>query len=138
MPNYSDFYMSDRGLERAIEEVEENFSTDRLNNRISVVTDDIKDMQEAIQRCQKFLSHAYYQKKLLSDITYRYSVYWLRRSGTPVYYYIGVHRTPNVPNGEKRQDTIEPQRFQGKDRKAAKDYVKKLCEKYGCTLEDCK
>lgn len=45
MPNYNSFYMSDMALERAIEEVEENFSTDRLNNRISVVTGDIKDMQ---------------------------------------------------------------------------------------------
>lgn len=138
MSNYNSFYMSDRALERAIEEVEENFSTDRLNNRISMVISDIKDMQEAIQRCQKFLSHAYYQKQLLNDINYKCSVYWIRRSGTPVYYYVGVHRTPNVPKGEHYRDTIEPQRFQGKNRKAAKDYAKKLCEKYKCILEDCK
>jgi len=130
--------MSERAMQEVIEQVENIYSKERLADKIESTIRNIADMQQAIQRCQKFLSHAYYQKQLLEEITYSYQVYWLRRkcSGSPVYYFLGVYRIPNIPNGEKFRDTIEYKRFRGKERKEAREYVEKLCKKYNYKLED--
>lgn len=130
--------MSDRALRDAIDQAENNFSKEQLDERIDRIIRDIEDMQGAILRCQKYLSHAHYQRKLLDEIQYHYQVYWHRhkcRSG-PVYYYLGVYRTPGIPNGRNHREAIDCKRFKGKERKEANHYAEILCKKYNCKHEN--
>lgn len=131
---WSSFYASDRLTEEEITEIEKEYAMDRIDKKINDTMEEIADLQAAIQRCQRLLSHAYYHRDLVLQLPFTYTVYWERTKyrGSPVYYHIGVYCTPNIPNGEKYRYATKCKRFKGKDRKAAKEYAAILCKLYNC------
>lgn len=138
---YNEFYHSDYNYEKKLKELENIYDMYLINQDIKYAERCVTDLQKQLLRCQGFLSRAYYQKDFVSTLQYSYSVYWKRSknySTNRIEYFIGVYKTPKIANGDKYRTsiTIEAKRFQGKDKKIAREYAEKLCEKYAYPKEN--
>lgn len=131
---YNKFYASDRETEKYTAELLNSYDMSHITFRIESAESEIRDMQEAIKRCQRFLSAAHYHKQHATETKYRYQAYYTRHNYSKVYYYTGVYVIPCIPNGEEHKYSIEAKRWEGKDRHTAKAHCKELAKKYNCPI----
>ena len=130
------YYNSNYSLEERIEQDEQIYDVKMLDDHINYAIDNIKDLQEAIKRCQQYLSFLYHHKQLAEDIGYTLKAYCQRYAlNSGISYYTGIYKIPCVPNGDKYKVSIETNRWKGCERGAAIQAAKDLAKKYKCELE---
>lgn len=130
------YYNSDYYLERELDELENCFDVSRLDKNTEYAIGHIKDLQEAIKRCQQYIAFMIRQKELAESISYKYEVHLYRQAfSKPVKYFASVHKIPNIPTPNKSSTvSLESKRFDGKERHLAKKYAQELAKKYNCHI----
>lgn len=129
-------FYSDSAAKKARIELKNTYDAGIILAMITRARREIEELNAVIGRAQEFLSAAAEHLEFVQTAQYRYAVYWERQKDKHVTYTIGVYQTPCVPNGERYKMSLDEERFEGRERKAAREFAQMLCESYGVQFKD--